>query len=78
MNVEIINKIKTYIEYYSIDYPTIELNPDLSCFEKRKCGMSEFDFEMVHIFKGSSAIFYTGEIAFPLTNNRFIIIRYCE
>ena len=36
MDIEIINKIKTYLEYYSLEYPTIAILPDLSDFTKKR------------------------------------------
>lgn len=67
MNIEIINKIKAYLDDCHLEYPKIENN------------MDEFEFEMVKQNSGGGITgdSFSGELAFPLSDNNYIIIDYC-
>ena len=79
MNTEIINGIKAYLDDCHLEYPKIEKNPDLSKFTRQDCEMDEFEFEMVKQNSGCGITgdSFSGELAFPLSDNNYIIIDYC-
>lgn len=79
VDIEIINKIKAYLDDCHLEYPTIENNPDLSKFTPQDCEMDEFEFEMINQDSGGGILgdSFSGQMAFPLSDNNYIIVDYC-
>ena len=79
MDIEIINMIKAYLEDCHLEYPRVELKPNFRGFTQQACGMDEFDHEMVKQDNGGgiSGDSFTGTIAFPIGNERYVVMEYC-
>jgi len=79
MDITILNTIKEYLDDCHLEYPAIVHKPDLAKFAKQPCDLDIFEFEMVKQNSGGGITgdSFSGQMAFPLGDDMFILIDYC-
>ena len=77
MDIDIINKIKKYLDDCYLEYPKIESSIDLSKFQQQKCDMEEFEYEFINQDSGGiTGDLFGGTLAFPIDKDRYLFIGY--
>lgn len=78
MDIDIINKIKEYLDDCHLEYPKIESSIDLTKFQRQECDMEEFDYEFINQNSGGGILgdSFTGIIAFPIDKDKYLIVDY--
>ena len=77
MDLDIINKIKEYLDDCYLEYPRIESSIDLTKFQRQESDMEEFEYEYINQDSGGiTGDLFGGYIAFPIDKDRYLIIGY--
>ena len=78
MDLDIINKIKEYLDDCYLEYPKIKSSIDLTKFQRQKSDMKEFEYEFINQNPGGGITgdSFAGTIAFPIDKDKYLIIDY--
>ena len=79
ISLDLINKISKHLDDSILNFPSVEVSPDLSKFTKQECDMPEFSFEWVdQRSSGISDDSFCGSIAFLIDKevDAYLIIQY--
>jgi hypothetical protein len=78
VGLEILNQIKEYFDDCHLEYPRIVTISELTGFQQQDCEMAQFDYELInqHPGGGISGDAYSGDMAFPLGDGKFLLVSY--